>query len=72
MRKTFFLFLVAAASAPAQLFGFGIKAAMPLNDALSVKPSGAIAYLENTHRYTIGPFVEFRLPARFSVEIDAL
>ena len=30
------------------------------------------AYFTNTKRYTIGPTVEFHLPARFSIEIDAL
>jgi len=44
MPKTFFLFLVAAAPALAQPFGFGIKAGVPLNDALSVNPSGVVDY----------------------------
>ena len=43
-----------------------------MNDALSADPSAAIPYVENTHRYIIGPFVEVRLPSRFSVEVDAL
>ena len=72
MRKTFLLFLVVAASLFAQPVGVGIKAGIPLNDALSVKPSGAIQYLENTHRYTVGPFIELRLPAHLALEVDAL
>jgi opacity protein-like surface antigen len=73
MRKTFFLFFVGIAPVIAQSpFGFGLKAGVPLNDALSVDPSSAVHYVENTHRYIIGPFVEVRLPARFSVEVDAL
>lgn len=52
--------------------GFGLKAGVPLNDALSVRPNTVADYVENTHRYVIGPFVEFRLPAGFGVEIDAL
>ncbi len=73
MRKTFFLFLVGIAPVLAQSpFGFGLKAGVPLNDALSADPSAAIPYVENTHRYIIGPFVEVRLPSRFSVEVDAL
>ena len=73
MLKTLFLFLVGIAPVLAQsLFGVGLKAGVPLNDALSADPSGAIPYIENTHRYVIGPFVEVRLPSRFSVEVDAL
>ena len=73
MRKTFFLFLVGIAPLLAESpFGFGLKAGVPLNDALSADPNAAIPYVENTHRYIIGPFVEVRLPSRFSVEVDAL
>jgi opacity protein-like surface antigen len=73
MRKTFFLFFVGIAPLLAQLpFGFGLKAGVPLNDALSADPNAVIPYVENTHRYIIGPFVEVRLPTRFSVEVDAL
>ena len=72
MYRTFLLFVVAVAPALAQPFGFGLKAGIPLNDALAVGPGGAISYVQSTHRYVVGPFVEFRLPARFSVEIDAL
>ncbi len=73
MRKTFFLFLVGIAPLLAQSpFGLGLKAGVPLNDALSADPSAPIPYVENTHRYVIGPFVEVRLPSRFSVEVDAL
>ncbi len=73
MLKTFILFVVGIAPALAQLpFGFGLKAGVPLNDALSADPSAAVPYVESTHRYIIGPFVEVRLPARFSIEVDAL
>ena len=73
MRKTFFLFLVGIAPLLAESpVGFGLKAGVPLNDALSADASSPISYVESTHRYIIGPFVEVRLPARFSVEVDAL
>jgi hypothetical protein len=72
MHKTILLFLVGAASLLAQPVGVGIKAGIPLNDALSVQPSGAVQYLQNTHRYTVGPFIELRLPAHLTIEIDAL
>jgi len=58
MIKTFFLLLLGIVPALAQFpVGFGLKAGIPLNDALSVNPGAAIPYLENTHRYIIGPFV---------------
>ncbi|MDP9115058.1 MAG: PorT family protein [Acidobacteriota bacterium] len=73
MHKTFSLFLVGIAPLLAQgPFGFGLKAGVPLNDALTADCGAAISYIENTHRYVIGPFVEVRLPSRFSVEVDAL
>ncbi len=73
MLKTFALFFVGIAPVIAQSpFGFGLKAGVPLNDALSADSSAPIPYIENTHRYIVGPFVEIRLPSRFSVEVDAL
>ena len=73
IRKISFLLLVSSSCILAQSpFGFGLKAGVPLNDALSVTPSSVADYVENTNRYIIGPFVEFRLPAGFGVEIDAL
>jgi opacity protein-like surface antigen len=72
MHKTFFLFLVAAAPLLAQTMSLGIKAGVPLNDALSVKPTSTLQYLQDTHRYTVGPYVELRLPAHLVIEIDAL
>ena len=73
MHKTFLLLFVSTTCILAESpIGFGLKAGVPLNDALSVPSGGAINYIENTHRYTIGPFVEVRLPSGFSVELDAL
>jgi len=73
VNKKLILFLLATAAALAQSpFGFGIKAGVPLNDALATTPGGAINYFQSTHRYTIGPYGEFRLPSGFSVELDAL
>ena len=73
IRKTFFLLLVSSTLVLAESpFGFGLKAGVPLNDALSTTPGGAIDYFQSTNRFTIGPFAEFRLPSGFSVEIDAL
>ena len=73
MNRKLILFLLATAAALAESpFGFGLKAGVPLNDALSTTPGGAINYFQSTHRYTIGPYAEFRLPSGFSVELDAL
>jgi hypothetical protein len=72
MQKTVLLFLVAAASLLAQPVGLGLKAGIPLNDALSLRPTTTLQYLQDTHRYTVGPFLELRLPAHSAIEIDAL
>jgi opacity protein-like surface antigen len=77
LRKTFFLLLVSLLASSSFIlaqspFGFGLKAGIPLNDALSTTPGGAIDYVQSTNRFTIGPFAEFRLPSGFSLEVDAL
>src|ERR1700688_701200 len=73
IRKTFILLFVSSTFILAlSPFGFGLKAGVLLNDALSITPGGAINYFEDTHRFTIGPYAEFRLPSGFSVELDAL
>ena len=73
IRKTFLLLFVFSTCILAQSpFGFGLKAGVPLTDALSTTPGGAIDYVQDTHRFTIGPFAEFSLPSGFSLEVDAL
>src|SRR5260370_12155535 len=72
MHNTLLLYLVAAVSLFAQPVSVGVKAGVPLTDALSVRPGAALQYLEDTHRYTVGPFIELRLPAHLALEIDAL
>ena len=73
MNNKLIIFLLATSAALAQSpFGFGLKAGIPLSDALATTPGGAINYVQSTHRYTIGPYAEFRLPSGFSVELDAL
>ncbi len=72
MHHTFLLYLAAAVSLFAQPVSVGVKAGVPLTDALSVQPGGAVQYLEDTYRYTVGPFIELRLPAHLALEIDAL
>jgi hypothetical protein len=72
MLKTISVFFVVAVSLAAQPVSAGLKAGVPLTDALSAQSSGPVQYIENTHRYAIGPYVEFHLPARLEIEVDAL
>jgi hypothetical protein len=76
MFQTFCYFIViaglGAGLAQAQPFSAGLKAGVPLTDALSVQPSNPLGYVESTGRYIIGPFVEVRLPLGLSLEADAL
>jgi hypothetical protein len=69
------LFLVtflSAIFASAQPVSIGAKGGVPITDALETAQGNNSAYFTNTHRYVVGPTVEFHLPARFSLEIDAL
>ncbi len=51
-------------------FGFGLKAGVPLNDALSVTPNNVVDYVENTQplHHCRSLRWNFRLPAGFGVE----
>lgn len=57
-----------------QIVSVGVKAGVPLTDALStpLQPSAALQYLQNTHRLVLGASVELHLPARFGIELDIL
>ncbi|MBL8228641.1 MAG: PorT family protein [Bryobacterales bacterium] len=63
-----FLLLAAAAELSAQTVSFGVKAGSPVNDPKNQ------SFLESRSqaRWTGGPTVEFHLPRRFSIEVDAL
>lgn len=50
----------------------GVKGGVPISDALNTARGVSSSYFTNTKRYLIGPTVEFHLPARFSIEVDAL
>lgn len=69
MLKFAFIALAAALPAIAQI-GAGLKVGLPLNDALDV--IGSRDLQTETKRYIIGPQFELRLPAGFSIELDAL
>lgn len=65
------LFLLSAISSAgySQVIGGGVKGGLPLSDAFAVP--GA-EYTADKPAYTVGPFLEIRLPARFAIETGAL
>lgn len=71
--KTVLCVFVVAGFASAQPFGAGMKVGVPATDAFKVfpVPSPSI-FTGDSPRYTIGPYVELRLPANMAVEVDAL
>jgi len=73
LQKTFLSFLVFAGFASAQPFGAGLKVGVPATDAFKVLPVPTFAaFTDDQPRYTVGPYVELRLPARMAIEVDAL
>jgi opacity protein-like surface antigen len=67
--RAFILFLLAATTAWAQRLHFGVRAGVPVTALLSAAAPG---YQAATHRYTLGPTLEARLPHRLAVEVDLL
>ncbi len=70
------LVALAAAAAYSQSVHIGIKGGVPLTEIMTVTQPppygpGATA-ISKTNRYVVGATVEVRLPARLSVELDAL
>lgn len=53
-------------------FSVGVKGGVPISDAVDVARGANAEYFTNTKRYLVGPTVELHLPARFSIELDAL
>jgi hypothetical protein len=71
--KTVLFVLVAAGCASAQPFGAGLKVGVPVTDAFKVLPDPTLGVFSGeSPRYTIGPYVELRLPASMAIEVDAL
>ena len=73
-QKTFLSLLVFAGFASAQPFGAGLKVGVPATDAYKVFPfpRPGTVFTAGQPRYTVGPYVELRLPAGMAVEVDAL
>lgn len=66
------LLAVATATAFAQPVSIGLKAGVPITDAFDTFRGNSAGYVTNTHRYLIGPTIQFNLPARFGLEFSAL
>jgi len=65
--------LVAAGFAAAQPFGGGLKVGVPATDAFKVVSLQAPdIFSGESPRYTVGPYVELRLPDSMAIEVDAL
>lgn len=63
---------LSAIFASAQPVSIGVMGGVPITDAFETAQGNNSAYFTYTHRYVVGPTVQFHLPARFSLEVDAL
>jgi len=74
LQKTFLSLFVFAGFAFAQPFGAGLKVGVPATDAYKVFPfpKPGTLFTAEQPRYTVGPYVELRLPAGMAIEVDAL
>ena len=70
--RPLFLLLLGAASAWAQLFSYGVRAGVPLNNFLDAAKSQQFAFNSTTNRYIVGPTAELHLPFGLGVEFDIL
>ena len=68
MKRALILIFLCSAAAQSQPLRFGVKGGVPLG-----QPTADFGHLKvEADHWTVGPSVEFRLPARLSLEIDAL
>lgn len=72
MLKTFLAIIVFSGIAAAQPISAGLKFGVPLTDAISTESPNPLDYTSSTGRWTLGPYVEVRLPFNFGIEVDAL
>lgn len=73
MRKLIVGLLFATAAAyPADIFSFGVKGGVPLNDAFNAGRSGSVSYITQSKRFVVGPEIELNLPFGLGIEVDAL
>ena len=67
--KVFALVLLAAGASSAEVFSFGLRTGIPVNNLLT---STAPRFQVRTHRYTLGPTFELNLPHGLAFEADLL
>ena len=70
--RPLFLLLLGAVSAWAQLFSYGVRAGVPLNNFLDAAKSQQFAFNSTPNRYIVGPTAELHLPFGLGVEFDIL
>jgi len=71
--KIWLALIVFALPAAAQPLGAGVKVGLPLTDPFHIQPFPTFAaFSAKARSYTIGPYVEFRLPLKLALEADAL
>ncbi len=71
--QTFLCFLVLAGISHAQPVVAGLKIGVPFTDAFQNQPYPTVATLTaSSNSYTLGPYVEVRLPLHLAIEADAL
>ena len=70
--RPLFLLLLGAVSAWAQLFSYGVRAGVPLNNFLDAAKSQQFAFNSTTDRFIVGPTAELHLPFGLGVEFDIL
>jgi hypothetical protein len=61
MKLTLLVF-AAVVTAAAQPVSIGVKGGVPITDAFDTLRGNQAAYATNTHRYVVGPTVQFNLP----------
>lgn len=73
MKRIVLAILFSAATAlPMQLFSFGVKGGVPLNDAFNAASNGQISYVTHNQHWTVGPEFDLNLPFGLGIEVDAL
>jgi opacity protein-like surface antigen len=66
------LTLIPALLCGGEFVSLGVKGGVPITDAVDAVRGTNASYFTDTKRYLVGPTFEVHLPARFSVEVDAL
>lgn len=58
--------------APAQILSVGVRGGVPITDFFDSIQGQTSSFVNNTHRYVVGPSVALNLPFGFSIQGDAL